>query len=54
MSSIDVASNVTGISGVYSVGKDKSMMFKTYRGLLPIHPRWYELPLGTGRSGDLS
>ena len=30
------------------------MMFKTYPGFLPIHPRWYELLLGTFRSGYLS
>ena len=29
-------------------------MFKTYRGPIPIHPRRYELPLGTCRSGDLN
>ena len=29
-------------------------MLKIYRGLLPIYPRWYELSLGTCRSGDLS
>ena len=30
------------------------MIFKAYRGLLLIHPRGYELPLGTRRSDDLS
>ena len=29
------------------------MKLKTYSGPLPIHPRWYESPLGTCRSGDL-
>ena len=53
MSSIDVASDVTGISGVNSVGEDNSMMFKTYRGPLPIQLHWYELPLDTCRSGNL-
>ena len=48
------ASEVTCVSGMTSVGKDKLMMFKTYRGSLLIHPRWYELPLGTCRGGDLS
>ena len=49
-----IASKVTGVSGVNSVGKDKSMIFKTYLGPFLIHPRWYELPLGTCRGGDLS
>ena len=30
------------------------MILKTYRAPLPIHQCWYELPLGTCRSGDLS
>ena len=30
------------------------MMFKTYPGHLPIHPRWYELPFVTFRSSVLS
>ena len=50
----DNTSNVTGISSFNSVGEDKSIMFKTYRGPLPIHPRRYVLPLGTFRSGDLN
>ena len=40
-----IAYDVTGVSGVNGVGEDKSMMFKTYRCPLPIHPRWYEFPL---------
>ena len=40
MSSIgDGASDVSGVSRLSSVGEDKSRMFKTYRGSLPIHPR---------------
>ena len=54
MSSIDVTSYVTGGSGVNSVGEDKSMMFKAYRGPLPIHTRRYELPFGICTSGELS
>ena len=50
----DVASGVTGVSGLNSVGEDRTTMFKTYRGPLPIHLRWYELHSGTCRSGDLS
>ena len=49
-----LASEVSGFSGESSVGENKSIMFKTYRGPLPMHPRWYELPLGTCRSCDLS
>ena len=30
------------------------MMFKAFRGPLPIHPRWYEFPWDTCQSGDLS
>ena len=30
------------------------MVLKAYRGPLLIHPSWYELPLGTFRSGGLS
>ena len=30
------------------------MMFKTCGGPLPVHQRWYELPSGTFRGGDLS
>ena len=29
-------------------------MFFEYNGLLSIHPRWYELPLGICRNGDVS
>ena len=47
-----IASEVTGVSGINSIGEDKSMMFKTNRDPLPIHTRWYELRLGTCRSGD--
>ena len=50
----DVASDMTDVSGLKSVGEDKSTMFKTYRGPLPIYLSWYELPFGTFRSGDLS
>ena len=49
-----IVSEVTGVSDVDSVGEDKSMMFKAYRGPLPNLSRWYELPIGTCRSGDLS
>ena len=49
-----IASEVTGGSGINSVSEDKLMVFKTCRGPLPIYPRWYELPLGTFRSGNLS
>ena len=35
---LSIASEVTGISGVNSIGEDKSMIFKTYRGPMPIHP----------------
>ena len=34
-----IASEVTGVSGVNSIGEEKSMMFKAYRAPLPIHPR---------------
>ena len=55
MSSIgDGASDVIGISGLINVGEDKKMIFKTYRGPLSIHARWYDLASGTCRSGDLS
>ena len=50
----DDTSDVTGISGLNSVSEDESTMFKKYRGLLPIKPRWYESPSGTCRSDDLS
>ena len=50
----DGASDVAGVSGVNSVGDDKSMMFIAYDDPLPIHLRKYELPLGTCRTGDLS
>ena len=50
----DSASDVTGISGLNSVSEGKSTLFKTCRGPTPIHPSWYELPLGTFRSGNLS
>ena len=54
-SSFDIdPSDVTGVSGLKNVGNDKSTILKIYSGPLPIHPRWYELPLGTCRSGDLS
>ena len=49
-----IASEMNGVSAVSSVGEDKSIMLKTYRGPLPFHLRWYELPLGTFRSSDLS
>ena len=42
-----IVSEMTGVSGVNSFGEDKWMMFKSYPGPLPTHPRWYELPLGT-------
>ena len=29
-------------------------MFSSYKRLFPIHLRWYDLPLGTCRSGNLS
>ena len=48
-----VFSEMTGVSGVKSVGEDKSMMFKAYRGPLPNHPRWYELPSISCRNDDL-
>ena len=51
---LSIASEVIGFSGGISVGEDKSTMFKTHCGPLLIHPRWYELPLGTWRSCDLS
>ena len=54
MSVGDSTSNVTGISSLNSVCEDKSLVFKTYRGPLPIHPRLYEFPLGSCRSGDLN
>ena len=50
----DGASDMTGVSGLNNVGEDKSTMFRTYRGPLPVHTRWYELPFGTCHSGDLS
>ena len=50
----DDASDVTGVSGLNSIGEDKSMMLKTCNGPMPIHQRWYEFPSGTCRSGDLS
>ena len=49
----DGASDVTGVSGVNSIGEDKSVMFKAYLVPLYIHPCWHEFPLGTFRSGDL-
>ena len=49
-----IAPMLIGVSGINRVGGDKSMMFKTYRGPLAIHPRWYNLSLGTCRSSDLS
>ena len=39
-----IASEVIGVSGVNSIGEDKSMMIKTYRGTLLNHPGWYKLP----------
>ena len=36
-----IVPDVTGISGVNSVGADGSMMIKACRGSLLIHPRWY-------------
>ena len=49
-----IVSDVTVVSGVNSVGEEKSMKFKTYRGPLLIHLSWYELPLGTCQSIDLT
>ena len=40
----DGSSGLAGVSGLESVCEDRSMMFKTYSGPLPIHPRWHELP----------
>ena len=54
MSSIDLVSDVTSVSSVHSVDEDKSKMFETCLSPLPIHLRWYESPLGTCCSGDLS
>ena len=48
-----IVSEVNGVSGPNNVDKDKSIMFITYRSPLPIHPRVYELSLGTCPSGDL-
>ena len=41
-------------AGKNFVGEDLEAMLKSYSGPLPIHPRWYELPSGICRSGDLS
>ena len=38
----DGACDVTGVSRQNSVGEDKTIMFKTYNGPLPIHPRWHK------------
>ena len=46
--------DVSGISSLNNVGEDKSIMLKSYRGYLSIHPRRYELSLGSCRSDDLS
>ena len=50
----DGASDLTGVSSLNSIDEDKMMMFKTYIGPLPIHPRAYEFSLGTCCSRDLS
>ena len=50
----DSTSDVTSISSFNSDGNDKTMIVKTNRNPMLIHSRWYELPLGTCRSGDLS
>ena len=50
----DDAYAVTAVSGLNSVGEDKTMMFKTYCGTLSILLRWYEYSLGTCHRGDLS
>ena len=50
----DGVSDMTGVSGLNSVGEGKSKMFKAYRAPLPAPLRWYEFPLGTCRSGHLS
>ena len=50
----DSGGHGTKPSGLNCVGEDKSTMFLSYSGPLPIHPRWYELPLGICKSGDLS
>ena len=54
MSSIDVACDVTGVSGVNNADEDKPMMLKSYRDLLPIHHCWYEFHLCNCCSGNLS
>ena len=51
---LSIVSEVTGVSGVNGVGEDKSITFKAYLAPLQIHSCWYELPVCTCRSGDLS
>ena len=45
---------MTTVSGLNSVGEDKSTILKAYRDPLPIHLHLYEFPLGTNCSGYLS
>ena len=45
---------MAGISGFNGVGEDKSRMFRRYCSPQPIHPRWYEFPLGICCRGDLN
>ena len=54
VSSSNDLENGVQLSGFDCVGEDKSTMFLSYAGPLPIHPRWYDLPLGICRRGDLS
>ena len=43
-----------GMQEFNSVGEDRATMFSEYKGLLPIHPRWYKLPRDICKSGNLS
>ena len=54
MSSVDVVSDVTCVSGMKSVGEHTSIIFKVCLGPLQIYSRWYELPLDPCPSGDFS
>ena len=45
---------MTGVSGLNSVGEEKAMMLKTYRGPLLIHICWSEFPLDNCCSSYLS
>ena len=45
---------MTDVLGLNSVGEDKTMMFKTFKGPVQIYPCWCEFPSGTFPTGDLS